>query len=57
MEQDHRRIKHVTDQILGFKNTTNVVEYYAMLRKNQFTLSEISGRIASIVDQSYAIAT
>ena len=37
-------------------DTINGIEAYAMLRKNQSTLSKISGRKVSIADQFYAIA-
>lgn len=62
LEQDHRRIKRITDPMLGFKDfnaagdVINGIEAYAMLRKGQSSLSEINGIHVSIVDQFYAIA-
>lgn len=57
LEQDHRRIKIITDQMKGFKdykaanNTLAGIEAVAMLRKHQTTLSEFNGIKVSIADQ------
>lgn len=57
IEQDHRRVKIITDPMKGFKNfnaannTLAGVEAVAMLRKNQTTLSEFNGIKVSIADQ------
>ena len=57
LEQDHRRVKIITDPMKGFKNfnaannTLAGVEAVAMLRKNQTTLSEFNGIQVSIADQ------
>lgn len=57
LEQDHRRIKRITDPMLGFKefdaasNTIAGIEAIAMLRKNQSVLCEFNGREVSIADQ------
>ena len=57
LEQDHRRVKIITDPMKGFKNfnaannTLAGVEAVAMLRKNQTMLSEFNGIQVSIADQ------
>ena len=62
LEQDHRRIKRITNPMLGFKSvesavcTLNGIEAIVMLRKGQSVFSEINGRKVSIADQYYAIA-
>ncbi len=62
IEQDHRRIKRLTNPMLGFKSfssavsTINAYEAYAMLRKNQSSLSNINGRVLSTAEQYYEIA-
>ena len=62
LEQDHRRVKRITDPMLGFKNfeaavdTINGIEAYAMLRKGQSVFATDNGREVSIADQYYKIA-
>ena len=62
LEQDHRRVKRITDPMLGFKsfgsarNTLNGIESIAMLRKNQSLLSTNNGIAVSIADQFNLIA-
>jgi transposase-like protein len=62
IEQDHRRIKKITNPMLGFKNfeaavdTLNGIEAYAMLRKGQSIFAESNGIEVSIADQYYKIA-
>ena len=62
LEQDHRRVKRITDPMLGFKNfeaavdTIDGIEAYAMLRKGQSVFATDNGREVSIVDQYYKIA-
>lgn len=57
LEQDHRRIKRITDPMMGFKdfgsatNTITGIEAIAMLRKNQSAFSELNGRVLSIAEQ------
>ena len=62
LEQDHRRIKRITNPMLGFKSfeaaidTLNGIEAIAMLRKSQSAFSEINGRKVFVANQYYAIA-
>lgn len=62
LEQDHRRIKRITDPMLGFKsfesatNTLNGIESIVMLRKNQSVFSKNNGIAVSIADQFNLIA-
>jgi putative transposase len=62
LEQDHRRIKEITNPMKGFKNfdsATNTIagiEAIAMLRKNQSVFSEVNGRVLSIAEQFDLIA-
>lgn len=57
LEQDHRRIKTITDPMKGFKefksavSTIAGIEAIAMLRKNQSEFSTLNGREVSIADQ------
>ena len=57
LEQDHRRIKTITDSMKGFKSfdcavsTIAGIEAIAMLRKKQSVFHEISGRVLSIAEQ------
>lgn len=62
LEQDHRRIKTITNPMKGFKNfdsatsTISGIEAIAMLRKNQSVFSEVNGRVLSIAEQFDLIA-
>jgi putative transposase len=62
LEQDHRRVKVITDPMKGFKDfnsavsTIDGIEAIVMLRKNQCVFSEINGRVLSIADQINLIA-
>jgi len=62
LEQDHRRVKIITDPMKGFKDFDSAVstiagiEAIAMLRKNQSVFSEINGRVLSIAEQVNLIA-
>ena len=62
LEQDHRRIKVITNPMKGFKNfdcansTIAGIETIAMLRKNQSVFSMINGRVLSIAEQINLIA-
>ncbi len=57
IEQDHRRVKIITDPMKGFKNfnaannTIAGIEAIAAIRKNQTTLDEFNGIKVSIADQ------
>ena len=57
LEQDHRRVKTITDPMKGFKDfdsatsTIAGIEAIAMLRKNQCMFSEINGKVLSIAEQ------
>ena len=57
LEQDHRRIKTITNPMKGFKdfNSANStiagIEAIAMLSKNQCSFSESNGRVLSIAEQ------
>jgi putative transposase len=57
LEQDHRRIKRITNPMLGFKNfnaatdTIAGIEAIVMLRKNQSVFAKVNGRVLSMVDQ------
>lgn len=57
LEQDHRRVKRITNPMLGFKDfnsansTIDGIEAIAMLRKNQSVFSKINGGVLSIADQ------
>lgn len=57
LEQDHRRVKRITNPMLGFKefNAANDsiagIEAVAMLRKSQSVVSKYKGRKVSIADQ------
>lgn len=57
LEQDHRRIKTITDSMKGFKSFDSAVstiagiEAIAMLRKNQSMFNEVNGRVLSIAEQ------
>ena len=57
LEQDHRRIKIITDPMKGFKdfnsanNTIAGIEAIAMLRKNQSVFNEVNGKVLSIAEQ------
>ncbi len=57
LEQDHRKIKTITDPMKGFKNfdcaasTLAGIEAVAMLRKNQSVFNEINGKVLSIAEQ------
>ena len=57
LEQDHRRIKIITNPMKGFKSFNSAVstiagiEAIAMLRKNQCVFSKIDGRVLSIAEQ------
>lgn len=57
IEQDHRRIKKITNAALGYKNFNSAnntiagIEAIAMVRKNQTTLAEFNGIKVSIADQ------
>lgn len=56
LEQDHRRIKTITDPMKGFKNfdvatsTISGIEAIAMLRKNQCSFPT-NGKVLSIAEQ------
>ena len=62
LEQDHRRIKEITNPMKGFKNfeaassTIAGIEAIAMLRKNQCMFSDINGITLSIAEQFDLIA-
>lgn len=62
LEQDHRRIKTITNPMKGFKSfdaaasTIAGIEALAMLRKNQTMFSELKGIKVSIADQVRLIA-
>lgn len=62
LEQDHRRIKVITNPMKGFKNfedassTIAGIEAIAMLRKNQCRFGDINGIILSIAEQINLIA-
>lgn len=62
IEQDHRRVKKITNPMLGFKefNTANDtitgIEAIAMLRKNQSVFSTVNGRVLSIAEQINLLA-
>jgi len=62
LEQDHRRVKRITDPMLGFKefesahNTISGIEAVAMLRKNQCIFSEVNRRVLSIAEQISLLA-
>ena len=62
LEQDHRRVKRITNPMLGFKDFNSAgsaidgIEAIAMLRKNQCVFSEINGRVLSIADQINLLA-
>ena len=62
IEQDHRRVKKITNPALGYKkfnsanNTIAGIEAMAMVRKNQITLAEFNGIKVSIADQINLLA-
>lgn len=62
LEQDHRRIKKITNPMLGFKSfnaacdTITGIETVAMLRKNQSLLSRFNEIKVSIREQIDLIA-
>lgn len=62
LEQDHRRVKKITNPMLGFKdfdsaiNTIAGIETIAMLRKKQSLCSQFNGREVSIAQQINLIA-
>jgi len=57
LEQDHRRVKRITNPMLGFKDfnaasdTIAGIEAIAMLRKNQCVFSNVNGRVLSVAEQ------
>jgi putative transposase len=57
IEQDHRRVKRITNPALGYKNFNSAnntiagIEAIDMVRKNQTTLAKFNGIKVSIADQ------
>jgi putative transposase len=57
IEQDHRRVKKITNPALGYKNFNSAnntiagIEAIAIVRKNQMTLAEFNGIKVSMADQ------